>query len=116
MVTLRHLLMDDSASRRHPLNVACGDGAMVAHAIAVFDGSCEDVRDGLDAAVWMPREACKIIVRNVIAEVVQEKEWIELGRIAKAERAAQVYASAFKRRFGFNEPFDWSNGHVGLPS
>src|SRR5580704_15284611 len=114
MITLRHLLMDNPASRRHPLNVACGDGAMVAHAIAVFDRPCENVRDGLDAAVWMPREACEIIVRNVIAEVVQEKKWIEVGRIAKAERAPQVYASAFQRRFGFNEPFDRSNGHVGL--
>src|ERR1700730_9118541 len=101
--------MDNPASRSHPLDVACCNGAMVSHAIAMFDGSCQDVRDGFNPAVWVPREACKIIVRNVIAEVVQEKEWVEVGRIAKPERAAQVYASAFERRLGLDESFTRSN-------
>ena len=92
--------MDDAAARRHPLDVAGGDGAAVAHAVAVLDGSGEDVRDGLDPAMGMPGKARQVILRNVIAEVVEEEERIEVGGIAEAERAAQMHARAFERWLG----------------
>ena len=79
----------------HPLHVAGGDGALVAHAVAVFDGAGEHVRDGLDAAVRVPREARQVIFRDVVAEVVEQEERVEIGRIAESECAAQVHARAF---------------------
>ena len=100
LVALRHLLMDDAAARRHPLHVARGDGAAVAHAVAVLDGSREHVGDGLDAAVRMPGKAGQIVLGNVVAEIVQQQERIEVGRVAEAERAAQMDARAFQRRLG----------------
>src|ERR1700723_3569834 len=102
--------MNDTAARRHPLNVTGGNSTAVAHAVAVFDGSCQDIRDGFDAAMRVPREPGQIILRNIVAEVVEKKEWIEVGCIAESESAAKVHASAFERWFGLNEPLDRSNG------
>ena len=70
-VTLRHFLMDDAAPRRHPLDVASRDSAVVTHAIAMLHGSGEHVRDGLDPPVGVPREPRQIVLGNVIAEVVE---------------------------------------------
>src|SRR6266852_3951649 len=93
-VTFRHLLMDDTPPCRHPLDVAGGDRATIAHAIAVLHGCRQDVCDGLDSAVWVPREPRQIILGNVIAEVVEEEERVEVGCVAESERAAQVYTRA----------------------
>ena len=113
-IALGHLLMDDAAAGGHPLDVAGGDGAVVAHAVAMFDGSGEHVGDGLDAAVRMPGEAGQIVGGHVVAEIVEQQERIEIGGVAETERAAQMHAGAFQRGFGFDETFDWANRHVGL--
>ena len=103
--------MDDAAAGGHPLDVAGGDGAAVAHAVAVLHGSGEDVGDGLDAAMRMPGKAGEIVLGNVVAEVVEQQEGIEVGRVAEAEGAAQMDARAFERGLGLDEAFDGSNGH-----
>jgi hypothetical protein len=108
LITLRHLLVDDAAPRRHPLDIAGGDGAAVPEAVAVLDGSREDVRDGLDPAVGMPWEARQVILRTVIPEVVKEEKRVELGRVAEAERAPQVNARTFQGRLGPAEPLNRS--------
>ena len=113
-VALGHLLVDDAAAGGHPLDVAGADGAAIAEAVGVFDGAGEDVSDGLDAAVRVPRETGKVIVRDVVAKIVQEQEGVEVGGVAKTERAPQMDACAFKCGFGLAEPFDGSDGHVGL--
>ncbi len=107
-IALGHLLVDDAAARGHPLHVAGADRAMVAHAVAMLDGPGQHVRDGLDAAVRMPRKARQIILRNVIAEIVEQQERIEVGGVAETERAAQMHARAFERGLGLNKPFNWS--------
>ena len=56
---------------------------LVAHAVAVFDGSGKHVGDGLDAAMGMPREAGQIILRNIVAEVIEQKERVEVGVFPK---------------------------------
>src|ERR1700732_2293423 len=113
-VSFGHLLMDDAAARRHPLNVAGRDGTAVAHAITVLNSSRQDIRDGFDPAMRVPREPSQIILGNVVAEIVQEKEWIEVGCIAESESAAKMHASAFERRLGLNESLNGPNGHFGL--
>ena len=52
--------------------------ALISHAIAVVHGSRENVRDGLDAAMRMPREAGEIIVGNIVAKIVEKKKGIEV--------------------------------------
>jgi len=88
LIALGHFLVDNAAARRHPLHVACGDGAAIAHAIAMFHCAGEDVGDGLDAAVRMPRKAGQVVLRNVVTEVVEQQERVEFGCVAEAERAA----------------------------
>ena len=87
---------------RHPLHVAGAEAAAVAEAVAVLDVAGEHVGDGLDAAVRMPREAGEIVVRVVVAEVVEQQERIELGRVAEAEGALQLDARAFDVGHGLN--------------
>ena len=84
--------MDDATARRHPLDVARADDAAVPHAVAVFDGPRQNVSDRFDAAMRMPGKARQVVLRNVIAEIIEEEKWIEVGRVAEAERAAQVDA------------------------
>ena len=108
LIALRHFLMDDAAAGGHPLNVAGGDRAPVAQAVAVLHRSGEDVRDGLDAAVGMPREARQVVRWHVVAEVVEQQERVVVGRLAEAERAAQVHACAFQRGLGCDELLDGS--------
>jgi hypothetical protein len=71
-ITFGHLLVNDAPSGRHPLDVTGGDGAVVSHAVAVLDGSREHIRNRFDAAVRMPRKASQVIVRNVVAEIIQK--------------------------------------------
>jgi hypothetical protein len=96
------------------LNVTGRDGALVAHAIAMIDGSGQHVRNGLDAAMRMPGEARQIIVGNIIAEIVEKKKRIEVCCIAETESTPQMYSRALKRGLGLDQPFHWSDGQFGL--
>ena len=82
-VALGHFLVNDAAARGHPLHVAGGDGAVVAHAVAMLHGSGEHVGNRLDAAVRMPRKSGEVILGDVIAEIVEEQEGIEVGVLPK---------------------------------
>jgi hypothetical protein len=107
--------MDDPASRRHPLNVARADRSTVPHAVAVLDRSRQNVGDGLDSAVRVPRETRQVILRDVIAEIVKKKEGVEIGSVAESERAAQMHAGAFNGWLGLNKPLYWTKGHDSPP-
>src|SRR5450755_335131 len=111
VVALRHLLVDDSSPRSHPLDVTGGDGASVPHAVAVLDGPGEDVCDRLDAAVGMPWKAGEIVLRNIIAEVIEEEKRIEVGGVVESKGSPQMHARAFERRFCFNESLNRPDGH-----
>src|SRR6266436_10105461 len=103
--------MDDAAAGGHPLDVTGGDGAAIAHAVAMLDGPGKDVRDGLNATVRMPRKARQIILRNIVTKIVEQEERVKVRGVAEAERAAQVYARTFHRRLGFDEPLHRSDRH-----
>src|ERR1700730_698266 len=113
-IAFRHLLVDDSAACCHPLHVAGCDGAAVPHAVAVFPGSPQNVGDGLDAAVRMPGKARQIILGNVIAEVVKQKERIKVLCVSEAEGATQMHAGTLEGWLRLNEPPNGSNRHNGL--
>src|SRR4051794_9491524 len=105
-IALGHFLMDDAAAGRHPLHVAAGDGAAIAHAVAVFDGAREDVGDRLDSAVRVPGEAGEVVCRDVVAEVVEEEEGVEFRSVAESEAAAEMDAGAFNGWLGLDLTFD----------
>ena len=111
LIAFRHLLMDDPAAGRHPLNVAGGNGAAIPHAIAVFHRTGEHVGDRLDATMRMPRKAGQVILGNVIAKIVEKEERVEIGRVPETESPAQMHARAFKRGLRLDKAFHWSNRH-----
>src|ERR1700733_3072584 len=94
--------MNNAAAGRHPLHIACGNGAAIAHAVTVFHRSCEHVSNRLNPAMRMPRKAGKIVFRNLIAEIIEQQEWIILRGIAKAEGPPQMHTGAFHGGFGLD--------------
>src|ERR1017187_5464085 len=103
--------MDDPLSRCHPLHVTGGNCAVVSHAIAVINGSGEDVSDCFDAPMGMPWEPGKIIFRYIVPKIVQEQEGVEIGSIPETESAAQVNSRTLERRLRFAELLDGPEGH-----
>src|SRR5919109_3978179 len=114
MIAFRHLLMNDSAPRRHPLHVPGADDTAVAHAVAMRHGSGQHISDGLDSTVRMPRKPRQIILWNVIAEIIEQKERVEILRVAKTKSAAEVYTRTFESRLRFDKPLNRSDGHNDL--
>ena len=111
LIALGHFLMNDAASRGHPLHVAGGNGTVIAHAVAVFDRSRENIRDRLDPPMRMPGKSRQIVFRDVVAEVVEQQERIELIRMAEAERTAEVHSCAFERGLGFDQALHRTDRH-----
>ena len=103
--------MNDAAAGGHPLDVAGGDGAAIAHAVAMLHGAGQHVSNGLNAAMRMPRETGQVVLRNIVAEIIEQKEWIEIRRVAESERATQMHARAFERRLRFDQPLHGTKGH-----
>jgi hypothetical protein len=56
----------------------------------------------------VPRKAGQIVGWIVVAEVVQQQEWIEFLGFAKPEGAFELYARAFECGLGLNDLFYWS--------
>jgi len=110
-VAFGHLLMDNAAAGGHPLDVACGDGTTISHAVAVFHRSGEDVGNGFDAAVRMPGKSRRILGWDVAAEIIEQQKRVEFGRIAKAEPTAQMDARAFEGGARPDVPLDGPEGH-----
>ena len=80
----------------------------------MFDLAGEDVCDGLDAAMRVPWEAGAIVVRVLVAKVVEEQKRIELVRLAEPERALQLHARAFDVRLGMVDALHGPDRHVVL--
>ena len=110
-VTLRHFLVHDAAAGGHPLHVAGAEGAFVAEAVAVVDRAVEHVGDRLDAAMRMPGKAGEVVLRTIVAEIVEQQKRIGLGGVAEAEGAAQAHAGPFHGRLRLHHAFDGANGH-----
>ena len=116
VVSLRHFLVDDAAPRGHPLDVAGGDNPLITHAVAVLHVAGEHVGDGLDPPVRVPGEPLQIVLRPVIAKIVQQQKWVEHRHLAEAEDPFQVYPGPFHRGLGFQDFADVAGGrHDGSP-
>jgi hypothetical protein len=88
------------------LHIASGHFALVAETVAVLDRTREYVGNRLDPAVRMPGKSRNVIFRILIAEVVQQQEWIEILGFAEAEGALQLYASTLDCGFRLNDLFN----------
>src|SRR5262249_15666795 len=114
-IALRHLLMQDAAARRHPLHVPRAEAAAIAEAVAVLDRTGQHVRDRLDPAMRVPREAREAIAGVVVAEVVEQPERIEFRGVGEPERALEPHARALESGFGAEQTFHWAHGHGEPP-
>ena len=68
---LRHLPVKNSAAGRHPLNVTGIKRPTIPETVTVVHCPPQNIGDGLDAAVGVPGKPGAVIVRAVIAEIVQ---------------------------------------------
>ena len=85
----RGLDVEDAAPGGHPLGVAVGDRAAAAVGVLVVEDAVDDVGDGLEAAVRVPRRALGLARRVLhLAHLVHHDERVELRQVDAGERAA----------------------------
>ena len=108
LIPFRHLLMDDPAAGRHPLDVTGADHPLVSHTVSVFDPSVQDVRDRLDPPVGVPGEALQVIPRIVRTEIVEKQKRIELRPLVETEQPLQPDPRPFEDGFAFDDLSDFS--------
>jgi hypothetical protein len=113
-VALRHLLVQDAASRRHPLDVAGTERAPVAQTIPVLDRAVEHISYRLDAAMRMPRKTGKVVLRAVVPKIVEEKERVEGLGLAEPEGAMELDSGSFDMWLGLYDLADGSKGHLSV--
>ena len=113
-VSFGHFLMQDARARRHPLHIAALQRATVAKAVAMVDRSGQNVSDGLNPPVRVPREARHIVARMIAAEIIKQQERVHAFRIAEPESAVQMHASAFHSGTGAAGGCDGTDRHRGL--
>ena len=88
LIALGHFLMNDPASRGHPLHVASRERPAISKAVAMVDRAGQHIRDRLDPAMRMPRKSREIFFGDVVAEIVEQEEGIELARRRQSRRRA----------------------------
>src|SRR4051794_20692397 len=103
MIAERHFLMDNAAARGHPLHVTRRDGSAIAHTVTMLHSAGEYVGDGLNAAMRMPGKARKVILRNIIAKIIQQQKRIEVFGITESERAPKMHTCALSGGFGLDQ-------------
>src|SRR5512139_2390775 len=82
--------MDDTTSCGHPLYVTGMNDTFVPKTVAMFHRAGKDVGNRLDAPVWMPGKAFKVVAGVIGAEIVEEKKWVKLGHLVVTEGAFKV--------------------------
>ena len=115
-IAFRHLLVQDAAARRHPLHVAGAEAALVAQAVAVRHRARQHIRDGFDTAMRVPRETGEVVLRSVIAEIVEQQEGVELVRLPEAESALQAHARSFDGGLSVRYLLDGPDRHGRSPT
>ena len=110
---LRRLLdVQDAGAGRHPLGVAVRDEAAAAVRVLMLEGAVDDVRDGLEPAVRVPRRALGLAGRVLhLAHLVHVDERVEIGEVDAGERAADREALALEAA---RRGRDGADGPLGL--
>src|SRR5690606_949795 len=74
----------------------------------------QHVRDGLDPPMRMPRKAGEVVIRPVIAEIVEQQEGVELAGVTEAEAAAELHPGPLEGGLRGDHPADGADRHGGL--
>jgi hypothetical protein len=98
-----------AGARRHPLRVAVTDRSATTVAVLVDEGSVDQVRHGLEAAVRMPRKATAVQIDNVMplsydwqmgaAHWAKDKRE-QIGQWSAQPHAGRRFDQRFQERFG----------------
>jgi signal transduction histidine kinase/CheY-like chemotaxis protein len=104
--------VQDPAARGHPLGVAVGDQAAAAVGVLVAEHAVDDVRDGLEPAVRVPRRALGLAGRVLhLAHLVHVDERVEVGEVDAGECAPDGEALALEAA---RRGRDGTDGPLGL--
>jgi hypothetical protein len=103
--------MDDAAPGGHPLHVPRTYDAFIPEAVAMGNGSTENIGDRLDAAVRMPGEAFAVKPGIVASKVIEQKKGIEWFGLAEPECPLEMNAGSFERRLASGDLSDGPDSH-----
>src|SRR5258708_29950858 len=110
-VSLRHLLVEDAASGRHPLDVSGPEAPAVAQTVAVINRAGQHIRDGLNAAMRVPWKSGAVVLGTIVAEVVQQKERVEIAGVAEAKGTVEFHPRSLDGWRGRYDPLHRPNRH-----
>jgi hypothetical protein len=113
-VALRHFLVQNAAPRRHPLDVAGTERALVAQAVPVLHRARQNIGNRFDAAVRVPGKAGPVIVGPIVPEIVEQQKGIEGRGVAEAKGPPQLHPGALNGRSRLRDPLHRTYGH-GTP-
>ena len=95
----RHLDVQQAGARRHPLGVAVADRAATTVGVLVHEGAVDDVGDGLEAAVGVPRGALGLARRVLdLTHLVHVDERVERGEVDAGEGTTHRETLALEAR------------------
>src|SRR5258705_3314127 len=63
----------------------------------------------------MPWKSREVVLRDIVAEIIEQEKRIVVGRVPKAEGATQVHARAFERRLARDQFLDRPDRHESPP-
>jgi hypothetical protein len=113
----RLLDVQDAAAGRHPLGVAVGDQPAAAVGVLVTEGAVDDVGDGLEPAVRVPRGALRLAGAVVdLTHLVHVHERVEPRQVHPGEGAPdrEPLALVALRRRGHRGDRALGLGQAGL--
>src|SRR5262249_4080177 len=108
-ISVRHLLVEYAASGRHPLHVSSPEAALITQAVTVIDRAGQHIRDCLYASMGVPWKSRAVLVRTIIAEVVEQQERVKFLGSPESKGAVELHPGSLDGRFRLDDPFHWPN-------
>jgi len=72
------------------LNVTGAQGPTIAQAVLVLHFSTKNVGDGLYSTMRVPRKAFEVVLRDIVAEIVEKKKGVKLSGVPEAEGTMEM--------------------------
>ena len=108
---LRHLLMQNAASRGHPLGFPFRYAAGVAQAVLMVDTPFDQIGDRFDAPVGMHGKSLQVVGRVGGVKGIQHQKWVDVVCIPVSYNSDQFHAGPVHGLPAFNYSFNLAYVH-----
>ena len=97
-----HLLVHNSASGCHPLDISSADAAGISHAVFMIDLTFYHVGYRFDAAMRMHGKPFDIIIGIAGTKMIEKQKWVEMIQVCGRNAALELHTGTFNHRLGLD--------------